>query len=170
MIKDFGKYLVIFIVLVLVQVLILNNIQFSGFVNPYIYILFILLLPFTIPGYMLLGLSFILGLTIDIFNNTPGVHAGATVLLGFLRPAIGDLISSREMIEKGNSPNMKQLGFASFLKYTVIAVFIHHLFLFYAEAFSFSGFFNTLLRCILSSAFSIVIILSSQFILFKNVD
>jgi len=170
MIKDFGKYLVIFIVLVLVQVLVLNNIQFSGFVNPYIYILFILLLPFTIPGYLLLGLSFILGISIDIFNNTPGVHAGATVLLGFLRPAIADLISSREMIEKGNSPNMKQLGFASFLKYTIIAVFIHHLFLFYAEAFSFSGFFHTLLRCILSSAFSIVLILGSQFILFKNVD
>ena len=170
MIKDFGKYLVIFIVLVLVQVLILNNIQFSGFVNPYIYILFILLLPFTIPGYMLLGLSFILGITIDIFNNTPGVHAGATVLLGFLRPAIADLISSREMIEKGNSPTMNQLGFASYLKYTVIAVFIHHLFLFYAEAFSFSGFFHTLLRCILSSAFSIVLILASQFILFKNVE
>ena len=170
MIKDFGKYAIIFIVLVLVQVLILNNIQFSGFVNPYVYILFILLLPFTIPGYMLLGLSFLLGISVDIFNNTPGVHAGATVLLGFLRPGIAELISSREMIEKGNSPNMKQLGFASFLKYTIIAVFIHHLFLFYAEAFSFDGFFHTLLRCILSSVFSVVLILASQFILFKNVE
>ena len=47
MIKDFGKYVIMFIVLVLVQVLILDNIQFSGLVNPYIYILFILLLPFT---------------------------------------------------------------------------------------------------------------------------
>ncbi|MBC8005232.1 MAG: rod shape-determining protein MreD [Verrucomicrobia bacterium] len=170
MIKDFGKYAIIFVVLVLVQVLILNNIQFSGFVNPYVYILFILLLPFTTPGYMLLILSFLLGLSVDIFNNTPGVHAGASVLLGFVRPGIAELISSREMIEKGNSPNMKQLGFASFLKYTIIAVFIHHLFLFYAEAFSFDGFFQTLLRCILSSAFSVVLILASQFILFKNID
>ena len=168
MIKDFGKYAIIFVVLVLFQVLILNNIQFSGFVNPYVYILFILLLPFTTPGYMLLLLSFFLGLSVDIFNNTPGVHAGASVLLGFLRPGIAELISSREMIEKGNSPNMKQLGFASFLKYTIIAVFIHHLFLFYAEAFSFDGFFHTLLRCILSCAFSVVLILASQFILFKN--
>lgn len=168
MIKDFGKYAVIFVSLVFIQVLILNNIQFSGFVNPYVYILFILLLPFTIPGYVLLGISFLLGISIDIFNNTPGVHAGATVLLGFLRPGIAELISSREIIEKGNTPNMKQLGFASFLKYTVIAVFIHHLFLFYAEAFSFVGFFHTLLRCVLSSIFSIVIILASQFIIFKN--
>lgn len=168
MIKDFGKYAVIFVVLVLVQVLILNNIQFSGLINPYVYILFILLLPFTIPGYFLLGLSFLLGISIDIFNNTPGLHAGATVLLGFLRPGIANLISSREFIEKGNTPSMIQLGFASFLKYTVISVLVHHLFLFYAEAFSFGGFFETFLRFILSSVFSIVIILASQFIIFKN--
>ena len=170
MIRDFGRYAVMFVSLVLIQVLILNNIQFSGFVNPYVYILFILLLPFTIPGYLLLGLSFLIGISVDIFNNTPGLHAAATVFMGFLRPGIANLISSREIIEKGNTPNMKHLGFASFLKYTVIAVLVHHFFLFYAEAFSFEGFFHTLLRCILSSAFSIVIILASQFIFFKNVQ
>ncbi len=168
MIKDFGKYMVMFVGLILLQALILNNIQFSGFVNPYVYILFIMLLPFTIPGYAVLGLSFLLGFSIDIFSNTPGVHSGATVLLGFLRPGIANLISSREIIEKGNTPNMKQLGFAGFLKFTIIAVLAHHLFLFFAEAFSFVGFFHTLLRIILSSIFSIVIILASQFIIFKN--
>lgn len=168
MIKDIGKYVIMFVALVLVQVLILNNIQVSGLINPYVYILFILLLPFTIPGYLLLGLSFLLGISIDIFNNTPGIHAGATVLLGFLRPGIARLISSREIIEKGNTPNMTQLGFASFLKYVVISVLIHHLFLFYAEAFSFGGFFETFIRYILSSVFTIAIILGSQFIVFKN--
>ncbi|MFY9153259.1 MAG: rod shape-determining protein MreD [Prolixibacteraceae bacterium] len=168
MIKDLGKYVIMFIVFVLVQVLLLNNIQFSGLINPYIYILFILLLPFTIPGYFLLGLSFLLGITIDIFTNTPGLHAGATVLLGFLRPGIARLTSSREFIEKGSIPNLVQLGFASFLKYIVLSVLVHHLFLFYAETFSFGGFFETFLRFILSSIFSIVIILASQFIIFKN--
>lgn len=168
MIKDLGKYVVMFVVLVLVQVLILNNIQFSGLINPYIYILFVMLLPFTIQGYFLLGLSFLLGISIDIFTNTPGMHAGATVLLGFVRPGIARLISSREIIEKGNTPNMAQLGFASFIKYTILAVLVHHLFLFYAEAFSIGGFFETFVRYILSSIFSIVIILASQFLIFKN--
>jgi rod shape-determining protein MreD len=168
MIKGFGKYVIMFIVLVLVQVLILNNIQVSGLINPYVYILFIMLLPFTIPGYFLLGFSFLIGITIDIFNNTPGIHAGATVLLGFLRPGISQLVSSREILEKGNIPSMEQLGFASFLKYTVISVVIHHLFLFYAEAFSMGGFFETFFRFIISSVFSILIILGSQFIVFKN--
>ena len=110
MIKDFWKYVIMFFVLVLIQVLVLNNIQISGFINPYIYILFILLLPFNIQGYLLLGLSFLIGITIDIFGNTPGIHAGATVLLGFIRPGLANLISSRELIEKGTTPNMIQLG------------------------------------------------------------
>lgn len=168
MIRDFGKYAGMFVVLVLVQVLILNNIQVSGLINPYIYILFILLLPFTIPGWLLLGISFLLGISIDIFTNTPGIHSGATVLLGFLRPGIGQLISSREIIEKGVTPNLNQLGFASFLKYVIISVVVHHLFLFFAETFSFGGILETLLRWVLSSFFSIVIILGSQFIIFKN--
>ena len=168
MIKDLGKYVIMFFVLVLVQVLILNNIQFSGLVNPYIYILFILLLPFTIPGYFLLGFSFLLGISIDIFSNTPGIHAAATVLLGFIRPGLAQLISSRELIEKGTTPNMTQLGTASFIKYTIIAVLIHHFVLFFAETFSFGDILETILRWIISSIFSILIILGSQFIIFKN--
>jgi len=168
MIKDFWKYVVMFVVLVLVQVLVLNNIQISGFINPYIYILFVLLLPFNIPGYLLLGLSFITGITVDIFGNTPGIHAGATVLLGFIRPALANLISSRELIEKGTTPNMIQLGFASFIKYVIIAVLIHHLVLFFAETFSFADILETIVRWVLSSLFSILIILGSQFIIFKN--
>jgi len=168
MIKDFGKYVIMFVVLVLVQVLILNNIQISGLINPYIYVLFVLLLPFNIQGYFLLGLSFLIGITVDIFGNTPGIHAGATVLLGFIRPGLASLISSRELIEKGTTPNMTQLGFASFIKYTVISVLIHHLVLFFAETFSFGDILETLLRWILSSLFSILIILGSQFIIFKN--
>jgi hypothetical protein len=168
MIKDFWKYAFLFVVLVLVQVLILNNIQISGLINPYIYILFVLLLPFNIQGYLLLGFSFLIGITIDIFGNTPGIHAGATVLLGFIRPGLASLISSRELIEKGTTPNMAQLGVASFIKYVVISVLIHHLVLFFAETFSFSDILETILRWILSSLISILLILGSQFIIFKN--
>ncbi len=168
MIKDFWKYVIMFVVLVLVQVLILNNIQISGFINPYIYILFVLLLPFNTPGYLLLPLAFLIGITIDIFGNTPGMHAGATVLLAFVRPGIVQLISTRELIEKGPIPNMTQLGVASFIKYTVISVLIHHLVLFFAETFSFSDILSTLLRWIISSFFSILIILGSQLIIFKK--
>lgn len=168
MIKDFWKYVILFVVLVLVQVIVLNNIQISGFINPYIYILFIMLLPFNMPGYFLLPVAFLTGLTIDIFGNTPGIHSGATVLLAFVRPALVQLISTRELLEKGVTPDMNQLGVASFIKYTIIAVLLHHLVLFFAGAFSFGDILSTILRWIISSAFSILIILGSQFITFKK--
>lgn len=168
MIKELGKYLVMFFILVLVQVLILNNIQLSGLINPYVYILFLLLLPFDTPGYLLLIFSFILGISIDMFTNTPGLHASATVLLGFLRPGIARFTASREFVEKGVTPNLKQLGFASFLRYVVVSVLVHHLFLFFAETFSINDILETLLRFLISSVFSIVVILGSQFVIFKN--
>jgi rod shape-determining protein MreD len=168
MIKELGKYVIMFVVLVLAQVAILNNIQVSGFINPYIYILFILLLPFSTPGYLLLLLSFLIGITVDIFSNTPGINAGASVLLGFARPGLARLVTSREIIEKGGLPGLNQIGFSSFLKYVTFAVLIHHFFLFFAEAFSLTDIPGTILRIILSSIFSIVVILGSQFIIFKN--
>ncbi|HBL75167.1 MAG: rod shape-determining protein MreD [Bacteroidetes bacterium GWF2_42_66] len=168
MIKDLIKYTIMFVVLVLIQVLVLNNIQLSGYINPFLYILFILLLPFQTPVYLLLFLGFILGLTIDIFGNTPGIHSSATVFLAFIRPYVLELISGRDNPETGFSPRMKTLGIAWFIKYTVILVLCHHIFLFYIEVFTFSGAFYTLLRCLLSSVLSIILVIISQYIIFKN--
>lgn len=73
-----------FIALVLIQVLIMNKVNFYGFLNPYIYILFILLLPFETPGWLLLVLSFSMGLTVDLFSGTLGLHAASSVFAGFM--------------------------------------------------------------------------------------
>ena len=70
-----------FILVILIQVFVLNNIRFSGFINPYIYILFILMLPVRFPRWLSLILGFITGMIIDSFTNTPGVHTFATVLI-----------------------------------------------------------------------------------------
>ncbi len=168
MIKDLIKYATMFIVLVFVQVLILNNIQLSGYLNPFLYILFILLLPFHTPVYLQLFLGFLLGLTIDIFSNTPGIHSSATVFLAFLRPYVVGLISGRDSQDIGFSPRISTLGFSWFLKYTIILVLCHHVFLFYVEAFTLSGTFYTLLRSLLSSVLSIILVIISQYIIFKN--
>lgn len=168
MIKDLFRYGLMFILLVLIQVLILNNIQFSGYVNPFLYVLFILLLPFQTPAYLLLFLGFLMGLTIDIFSNTPGIHTSATVFLAFIRPYVIDLISGRDSLDMGFSPRIGALGLSWFLKYTVILVVSHHIFLFYIEVFTLSGAFYTLLRSLLSSVLSIILVVISQYIIFKN--
>lgn len=161
------KYILMFIVLVVVQVLFLNQIQFSGYINPYVYVLFILLLPLSAPRYAVLLLSFFIGLTIDIFSNTLGMHSFASVFIAYLRPAIIRVITNREE-DMNDYPGMAYTGFAWFLTYTAIMVFIHHTVLFYIEVFTFHNFFNTLYRAFLSSVFSIFVIVLSQFIVFRD--
>lgn len=156
-----------FIALVLIQVLILNQVQFSGFVNPYIYILFVMLLPLSTPKYGLLLSGFLIGFTIDIFSNSLGLHTAATLFIAYLRPFIIGSISGREE-EMSDYPGLKQNSFSWFLYYTAIMVFLHHFLLFYLEIFSLSYFLTTLYRVVLSSIFSIFIIVLSQFLMFRE--
>jgi rod shape-determining protein MreD len=163
MINSILRYGLIFVLLMLLQVLLFNNIEFSGYVNPYIYIMFILLLPFEIPSWLLLIISFFTGLIIDFFCGSPGMHTSATVLAGFVRPYVLRLISPRDGYEPGSDPSMIIYGFNWFLLYTLIIVLLHHFVLFYLEVFRFTDFFRTLLRVMLSSIFSVSFILLLEY-------
>jgi len=163
MINSILRYGVIIVILVLLQVLILNYVQFSGFVNPYVYIMIVLLLPYTIPAWMLLVISFLSGLVIDLFSGSPGMHASATLLAGFSRPYILRIIAPRDGYESGSDLSMAAYGARWFLVYTAIIVVIHHTALFYLEVFRFTDFFRTLLRVILSSSFTAGFILLIEY-------
>jgi rod shape-determining protein MreD len=163
MINSVIRFLLIFILLILLQVLVFDNIQFSGYVNPYVYIMFILLLPVEIPAWLLLPLSFLLGLTIDLFSGTPGLHSSATLLAGFIRPHVLRLVAPRDGYEAGSDPSMYTYGFRWFLTYAIIIVLIHHTALFYLEVFRLAGFFRTLFRVIISTVFSVSFILIIEY-------
>ena len=122
--QDRLKIVLNFFLLIAVQILILNNIQLFGLINPYLYILFIITLPmFVSPGFMLL-LAFVLGGIIDVFSHSYGIHMAATVLVAFIRPYIMGLFASREDMEK-SAPTYRNFGI-SFLKYALLIVVIHH--------------------------------------------
>jgi hypothetical protein len=159
MINIFPRYIVSFIILVLLQVLILNNIQLSGYINPYIYILFILTLPFDTPKWGLLVLGFILGLSVDLFTHTVGMHTSATVFLAFLRPALLNSMEPRGGYDPDSNPSIQDYGLRWFFRYAAISILAHHLFLFFIEVFKLESFFQTLSRAILSGIFSLVLIL-----------
>ena len=163
MINSIFRFSLIFIVLMLLQVLIFNNIQFSGYVNPYVYILFILLLPVEIPSWILLLFSFITGMLMDFFVGSPGMHTFATVLAGFIRPFVLRAVSPRDGYEPNSAPSMLTYGFIWFLTYSLIIVLVHHTALFYIEVFRLTEFFRTLLRVILSTVFSVTFILLLEF-------
>ncbi|MCU0407770.1 MAG: rod shape-determining protein MreD [Bacteroidales bacterium] len=163
MINTLLKFGSAFLLLILAQVLVFNNIQFSGFINPYVYVLFILLLPLAVPGWLLLLLAFITGMTMDFFVNSPGMHTAATVLAGYVRPYILRILSPRDGYESGPNPSISAYGFRWFFTYTAVIIFIHHIALFYLEVFRLADFFRTFLRVILSSAFSVMFILIIEY-------
>lgn len=153
-----------FIVLVLVQVLIVQNIELGRFINPFVYVLFILMLPFETPKWLLLVASFFLGITIDLFYDTSGMHAAACVLMGYIRPGVLKLFSPRDGYEFGTQPSIQYLGIPWFLSYAGILVVVHHLVLFYIEIFRFSEFFSTFFRVIVSSIFTMLLVVISQYL------
>lgn len=150
-----------FIILVLLQVLVMNNVQFLGYINPFIYILFILSLPVLTPRWFALLLAFALGLTIDVFSNTIGMHAFAAVLIAFLRNGIIKLFTA---LEEGNNPtpSFYTFGVGAYVKYVVLMVFLHHSTLFFLEAFSFAQFWIISVKILFSSLITILLILSFQ--------
>ncbi len=157
-----------FIILVLLQVLIFNNIHFRGYINPYVYVLFILLLPFETPPWLLLISAFSIGFFVDLYTDTMGFHAAACVFMAFFRPSVLRIISSTRDYELGLSPGIKDLGFKWFFNYSLILILIHHFAYFYLEVFTFHEFFYTFWRIIFSSAFTLIFIIIGQYLFYKK--
>lgn len=168
MINVLPRNLVRFIVLILFQVLIFNNIELGGYINPYVYILFIILLPFETPAWLTLFLGFLLGLTMDIFSESLGMHIAATVFIAYIRPFVLSNFAPRDGYESGSFPRIFYYGLPWFLRYSLMLIFAHHLVLFYLELFSMQDFFATLLRVILSTLFTTLLIVISQYFVFRK--
>jgi rod shape-determining protein MreD len=168
MIKDLIRYTLSFFVLILIQVLFLNNLSLSVYINPYLYVLFLLILPFETPPWLLLLICFVCGISVDAFSNSGGMHASACVFLGFIRPYLLNFIAPRDGYEFGLKPHVRHMGWSWFLIYAGIAVSLHHLFLFYVEAFSFANFFLTLFKAILSTFFTLFLVLISELLVYNR--
>lgn len=153
-----------FIILIPLQVLVLDNINLGGYVNPYLYVLFILMLPIEISGWALLFFSFLIGLGVDMFSGTPGMHAAASTFIAFLRPLIIRSIGVSRDIEPGLEPSIRTMGFTWFFTYALIMVFIHHFTLFLIEVFRISGLWSVFLRTLYSTLFTLALIIIVQYL------
>ena len=158
------RYTVTFLLLIALQLLIFNNIEFSGYVNPYVYVMFILILPVAMPSWILLLLGFLTGFVIDLFSGTMGVHTFATVIAAYVRPWVLSLNVTAETAEGEMSPSSYRSGLRWFLVYTATVVLVHYLALFLVETFSFRLFLQTLLRVLLSTAVTTFFIVLFDFI------
>lgn len=167
MILDFFTYLLKFIGIILLQILVVDNIELSAYVNPYIYVSFILLLPVTLKPWLSLALGFLCGAAIDTFTSTPGLHIAATVLLAYVRIHYLRFATTKEDIEGRVRPTMSKKGVVWFIFYCFTLTLVHHTFLFFLEIYGFQEFFSTMLRIILSTLVTVLMIVVGQ-LLFYN--
>lgn len=158
-----------FIMLVLIQVLVLKNLNFGGgsfleMLHFIIYPLFILLLPHDMPKWMVILLGFLMGITIDVFYNTYGVHASATVMTAMFRSTILKILEPKGGFPKGQSPTRYRLGNMQFLRYILIMLGIHIIWYHSMELFTPLHIGQILLRSIISFPISVCLIMIHAFL------
>lgn len=144
-----------FLGLVLLQVLVCNHINFMGYINPYIYIVFILIYPSQNNTTTLLLLAFFLGLTVDVFSDSGGIHAASSVFIAFLRPGFLKLsfgsLYDYSAIKFGNT----DLG--ALITYIALMVFAHHLVMFGLDFFQIADLLNILKNTLFSGIFTVIL-------------
>lgn len=153
-----------FFAVMLLQVLVFNYLNLFGFINPFVYLLFILLLPFETPAWLLLILAFFTGISVDMFVNTGGIHAAASLAVGFARPILLRTLVSKREFETGIKPGVADLGWKWFLSYAGISILLHSLIVFYLDFLSFVSFFRTFRQALSQAAATLFFIILFEFL------
>jgi rod shape-determining protein MreD len=155
------KLIINFILVVLVQVFLFNEFLFSGYMNPYVYVLYLVLLPTSLSRASVLLVAFAMGLCVDLFENSAGVHAAASVLFAYIRPWFLKILSSR-MEETREDITISELGFLSLSAYALLSIFVHHFALFLVESFSLFEIGTVLARTFFSTLFTFIFVVLYQ--------
>lgn len=161
------KNILRFCIIVVLQVFVLNKVTLHWFNEPagalfipLIYPLYILLLPFETSVWVLLISGFFLGVTVDAFMTTAGIHACATVLIAYLRTNVLNALMPRNLTEYINQqPSIKNMGWGPFLVYSGFLILLHHIVFFFVESWTFVGFGSLLLKVLASFITSMLFII-----------
>jgi len=161
------KYGLNFILIVLIQGLVVNNLNIDEFLNPMVYPMLILMLPFELSLIASLIISFLLGISVDGFSNTFGLHASAAMLIGYLRPTVLRYIKPRDGYDSSLLPSIQDMGIPWFLGYSSLFLLIHHAWFFTFEILRFDLILLILAKTFFSLIFSLLLIILFQFIFYK---
>ncbi|MFT4092570.1 MAG: rod shape-determining protein MreD [Niabella sp.] len=164
--SDLVRNIIRFILFVFLQVYVLNVMpHLHELIAPCIYFLFILWLPFYIKRGWVLVLGFLLGFTIDYYTVTPGLHAAACTLVAYLRPLVINLFAPKDATEFSyKEPSPKAMGWKAYLLYALILSFCHNTCLLLLEWLSFGSFIHFLMKVIISTAISMLMIVIAELI------
>lgn len=164
------KNIIRFFLFIFIQSFILDKIPLlHQYIKPWLYLLFILWLPFDISRNWLLIISFLFGLTMDYFSNTPGMYAAACVFVGFLRPYVLNALLPHEKVEITYfEPGIRSMGFQQYLIYLLVLTFAHHAIVVLIEWMRFGNFLFFIAKVTLSTILSIILMLIAEAITFRK--
>ena len=157
-----------FILYLLLQVTLVRNMILFDTAFCYVYVAFIILLPFEIGPVLLMVIAFLCGFMVDIFYDSLGIHAAACVLIAFLRPFWTKTIPPRGGYEMGMRPTIKIMGFSWFLTFTLPLILIHHAMLFFVEAGGMHLFGFTLVKVISSTILTFLVVVILQYLFYRS--
>lgn len=153
---------------IFLQIMFMKNMVLFDKAFCFVYIGFLLLLPFETGPLLLLVIGFFTGFIIDIFYDSLGIHIAASVLMVYLRPYWINLVTPRGGYEVGMEPTLKLMKFEWFATYALPLIFVHHFALFYIETGGFSMFFFTLVKVVSSTLFTFVTIVIIQYLFYSS--
>ncbi|MDX1627388.1 MAG: Rod shape-determining protein MreD [Fulvivirga sp.] len=166
--KGLIKYIISFFAYTLLQVIVFKNIVLFDKGFCFLYIAFLLLLPIETNIIWLMFLGFITGFTVDIFYNSLGIHASASVLIMFVRNYWLNLLTPQGGYDQGDSPTIRLNGWQWFGIYALPLIFLHHAVLFFVESASFNLFGFTLSKIFFSTVFTFIVILIIQYLFYNK--
>ncbi len=160
--KQIGRYFLV----MLLQVLLFDQLQLLGVCHPYIYILCLLMMPITLPHSADMIIGAVVGLIMDIFCNSLGVHTASCIFIMFIRPyLIGAIVNDKDRLNE--QITLRTLGMEPLLKYVVILVLAHHLMVFLLAAWSWSHIGFVAVETIVSSLITISIIIGYNALIYR---
>ena len=162
--SDLVKNTIRLALFILVQVYVLDKIpHLHRFVVPYLYFLFLLWLPFTLPRMGLLAIGFLTGITLDNFKMTPGLHTAACLLVVYIRPFLINVMMPKETTEINyHEPSPRAMGWGPYLIYGFILTLLHHTYLVMLEWLQFGSFLHFLIKVGATTAISMLLIITVE--------
>lgn len=160
-------YTFIGFILVFLQVFVLNKILFYGYINPYLYIAFVFFFPIRENRFFFLFVAFLLGLIVDIFSDSGGIHIFSILTIAYLRLFFLKIYFRKTPIDFPFF-NLQKEPFGKIFNFTITLTIIHHLILFSLANFSFENFSNVLLNTFYSSIFTLVLFFIGNYIFIKK--
>ena len=157
-----------FLLLMLLQLFVFDNIYLGGYINPCLYLLFIAMLPTSMRAIPMMLIAFATGLVADLSSNMLGFNAFACTAVAFLRTLWLDNILKGDNENEIETPSIRTVPYQQYSLYLFLFLLIFNVIYHFLLVFDIRDFFPTLLTALLSTIVTWLLAVLYQTLLFRK--